>query len=84
MTPLICSRSTLPLSEDCYPTDLSDDLVSDSLSQYEDAVNLLRYDEEEEIYSSKPVPKYQLSRYGHLKIDYSFSWNSLDRYIGTD
>lgn len=35
---------------------------------------------------ARPLPKtapdnFHLSRYGHLQIDYSFSWNSLDRLI---
>ncbi|XP_030039125.1 uncharacterized protein LOC115454526 isoform X2 [Manduca sexta] len=35
---------------------------------------------------ARPFPKtapenFHLSRYGHLQIDYSFSWNSLDRLI---
>lgn len=32
----------------------------------------------------KTIPKpsnFSLSNYGHLKIDYSYSWNNLDKYI---
>ena len=30
----------------------------------------------------KSTPKnFSLSNYGHLKIDYSYSWNNLNRYI---
>lgn len=32
------------------------------------------------IYSTSTT-KFGLSRYGHLKIDYSYNWNSLNKYI---
>lgn len=71
------------LSSDCYPSEMSDTDPPYMMTSYDD-LHHPYYD----IYCSKPVPvtphHFGLSKYGHLKIDYSFSWNSLDRYIATD
>ncbi|XP_066995525.2 uncharacterized protein [Anabrus simplex] len=34
--------------------------------------------------SRPPASRFGLSKHGHLQIDYSCSWDSLDRYIATD
>ncbi|XP_065174001.1 uncharacterized protein [Atheta coriaria] len=40
------------------------------------------YDDIRSSLSHRPKPKhFKLSNYGHLKIDYSFSWNNLNKYI---
>lgn len=71
------------LSTDCYPSEMIDIDPPYMTTSYDD-LHHPYYD----IYCSKPVPvtphHFGLSKYGHLKIDYSFSWNSLDRYIATD
>ncbi|XP_023712938.1 uncharacterized protein LOC111867375 [Cryptotermes secundus] len=71
------------LSTDCYPSEMIDIDPPYMTTSYDD-LHHPYYD----IYCSKPVPvtphHFGLSKYGHLKIDYSLSWNSLDRYIATD
>ena len=71
------------LSSDSYPSELSDVDPPYAMTSYDD-LHHPYYD----IYSAKPISAtphhFGLSKYGHLKIDYSFSWNCLDRYIATD
>ncbi|XP_069683919.1 uncharacterized protein [Periplaneta americana] len=77
------------LSSDSYPSEMSD---GHHLSDTDPPYMMASYDDLHhpyyDIYCSKPLPvtpqHFGLSKYGHLKIDYSFSWNSLDRYIATD
>nr|CAD7416816.1 unnamed protein product [Timema poppensis] len=66
-------------------SDEGDSLMDEPASySYDD---LMYYCDTRSIYSPQ-VPATQqhfgLSKYGHLKIDYSSSWHSLDRYIMSD
>lgn len=71
------------LSSDSYPSELSDVDPPYTMTSYDD-LHHPYYD----IYCAKPMSTtphhFGLSKYGHLKIDYSLSWNFLDRYIATD
>jgi hypothetical protein len=71
------------LGSGCYPSKFSNIDPSYIMPSYDD-LHRPYYD----IYCSKPIPvtphHFGLSKYGHLKIDYSFSWNSLDKYIATE
>jgi len=71
------------LSSDSYPSELSDIDPPYAMTSYDD-LHHPYYD----VHCARPIPAtphhFGLSKYGHLKIDYSFSWNCLDRYIATD
>lgn len=71
------------LSSDSYPSELSDIDTPYAMTSYDD-LHHPYYD----VHCARPIPAtphhFGLSKYGHLKIDYSFSWNCLDRYIATD
>ncbi|PSN48732.1 hypothetical protein C0J52_08803 [Blattella germanica] len=81
------------LSPEMYPGELTDlPLPLRQLHDVEPPYMMASYDDLHhpyyDVYYSKPFPlapqHFGLSKYGHLKIDYSFSWNSLDRYIAMD